>query len=182
MSLIINWFRKRRLRKDESDVPTGFLPLGSVSSVNVVIDVQDTAFEGLKQDILSWGRENGLKMDIFYIDLHKLAKGELLITSIEKTITRNDISWYGAPPKEKACLLLEDGADLFISMVNSSDFLIDYLCKCSRARFKVGRKEYAGHGFDMVISSGASEQPGSEPQSDSREVFACMKSFLKKIK
>ena len=52
-----------------SDVPTGFLPLGSVSSVNVVIDVQDTAVEGLKQDILAWGRENGLKMDIFYIVL-----------------------------------------------------------------------------------------------------------------
>ena len=182
MSLIINWFRKRRLSKDASDVPTGFLPLGSISSVNVVMDARDPAFEELKQDILSWGRENGLKVDIFYIDLHKLAKGELPITSIETTITRDDISWYGAPPKEKACLLMEGGADLFISMVNSSDFLIDYLCKCSHARFKVGRKEYAGHGFDMVISSGASEQIDSEFQSDSGEVFACMKSFLSKIK
>ena len=178
---IVNWFRRRRLKKDASDIPTGFLPLGKIKSANVVIDAQETDFELLREDILSWGKASGIKVSIFFIDLHKLSKGELLITSIQTTICRKELSWYGAPPADKARLLMDDDADLFISMVDSSDFLVDYLCKCSHARFKVGRKEYPGHSFDMIIANNAAGELRSELRSDSREVFACIQSFLKKI-
>ena len=37
---IINWFRRRRLKRDASDVPTCILPLHKVGYANVVIDAQ----------------------------------------------------------------------------------------------------------------------------------------------
>ena len=171
---IVNWLRRRRLRKDASDIPTGFLPLGKIKSANVVIDAQEPDFELLREDILSWGKACGIKVSIFFIDMHKPGKGEL--PSISK-----ELLWYGAPQADKVQLLMNDDADLFICMVDSSDFLVDYLCKCSHARFKVGRKEYPGHSFDMIIANNAASDHRSELRSDSREVFACIQSFLKKI-
>ena len=178
---IVNWLRRRRLRKDASDIPTGFLPLGKIKSANVVIDAQEPDFELLREDILSWGKACGIKVSIFFIDMHKPGKGELPSTSIQRTICRKELSWYGAPPADKVQLLMNDDADLFICMVDSSDFLVDYLCKCSHARFEVGRKEYPGHSFDMIIANNAASDHRSELRSDSREVFACIQSFLKKI-
>ena len=178
---IINWFRRRRLKRDASDVPTCILPLRKVGYANVVIDAQERDFDRLKEDILAWGRANGVKISIFFIDLRKLSKGELLLTSIQTTIIRKELSWYGAPPLEKARLLMDDSADLFISMIDSSDFLVDYLCKCSHARFKVGRKAYPGHAFDMIVTNNASGNLRNELRTDSREVFALMTDYLNKI-
>ena len=57
---ILKIFRRKRLVKYASDVQTGFLPLSAISSVNVVIDVEEPDFDKLKDDILAWGKQIGL--------------------------------------------------------------------------------------------------------------------------
>ena len=76
-----NFFRKRKIQKFRSQVETSFLPIGKIATVNAVIDVQETGFDQLKEDILAWGRRKNIKVNIYFFDFRKLKKGEQLMTS-----------------------------------------------------------------------------------------------------
>lgn len=175
---IKEFFRGRRLSKTASDIPTGFLPLEKISSANVVIDVEEPGFDTLKEDILAWGRQNGIKVNIYFLDLRKLGKEELLLTSIQTTILRKELDWLGIPDMSKMAGLTGETSDLFISMVEKKCFTVDFLCKCAKARFKIGRTESAGHAYDLIISGAQTE----DLRSDSRRIFKTMTEFLTKIK
>ena len=175
---ILDIFRKRKIRKFISDVPTGFVPLDKISTVNVVIDVEEPGFDLLKEDILAWGRQNGLKVNIYFFDFRKLGKDELLLTSIQTTIIKKELDWIGMPEFSKIGNLLYEQSDLFISMVDNGDFPIEFLSKCAKARFKIGRCGFPGHSYDMVISG----NPTEDLRSDARHIFAAIKEFLTKIR
>jgi hypothetical protein len=171
-------FRKRKLKKYASDVPTGFIPLSDVSVVNVVVDVLEPGFDTLRQDILAWGRSINAKVNIYFFDFRKIGKDELLLTSIQTTILQKDLDWIDAPDVKKIAPLIEEQSDLFISMIDNDEFPIEFLSKCAKARFKVGRKGYDGHAYDMVVVGNET----SELRSDSQKIFNAIKDFLNKIR
>ena len=174
---IKNFFRRRKLAKCSSKVPTGLMPPPKSATVNVVIDVEEQGFDTLKEKIMAWGRQSGLKVCIYFFDFRKLSKGELLLTSIQTTITRKDLNWYGMPSRENIASLLDEPSDLFISLVDNGDFPIEFLSKCTQARFKIGRHAFPSHCYDMVISG----KRESETETDSAEVFDKIVEFLGKI-
>lgn len=171
-------FRRKKLKKYASDVPTGFIPLSEVSTVNVLVDVEEPGFDVLRQDILSWGRSINAKVNIYFFDFRKLGKDELLLTSIQTTILKKELDWLDTPDLKKVAPLIGEQSDLFISMIDSSDYPVDFLSKCSRARFKVGRRGYEGHAYDMVVIGSET----SELRSDSLKIFNAIKDFLNKIR
>ena len=160
-----------------SDIPTGFIPLSEISSVNVVVDVEEPGFDQLKEDILAWGRQSGIKVGIFFFDFRKLGKEELLLTSIQTTLLRRELDWIGTPDLAKVTPIIEDQSDLFISLIENGNVPIDFLSKCAKARFKVGRYPYEGHVFNMVFSG----SPTADLRSNAREIFANIIEFLGKI-
>lgn len=174
---IKNFFRRRKIRHLSKAVPTGLLPLSDISTVNVVIDVEEAEWDLLKEDILSWGRASGMKLSIYFFDFRKLAKDELLLTSIQTTVARKNLNWIGMPSYDTVAGLIEEPCDLFISLIDNGDFPIDFVSKCSCARFKIGRRSYQGHCFDMICSGKTCERL----RSGGREVFAGMVEFLEKI-
>ena len=174
---ILATLRKRKIKKFLSDVPTGFIPLDKITSVNVVIDVEEPGFDQLKEDIMAWGRQNGLKVNIYFFDFRRLGKDELLLTSIQTTILKKELDWIGMPDLGKIAPLMEEPSDLFISMVDNCDFPIEFVSKCARARFKIGRYEYEGHPYNLVMSGST----GTDLRSDARQIFASATDFLKKI-
>ena len=147
-----NIFRKRKLNKFRSDVPTGLLPLKEISTVNVVLDVEEPGFDALRAKINDWGRASGLKLNIYFLDLRRLDKEELLLTSIQTTIIKKELDWVGTPDISKVMGLLGEKSDLFISMFDNNNFPIEFISKCARARFKIGRRRFPERVFDMVIS------------------------------
>ena len=171
-------FRKRKIKKFLSDVPTGIRPLRDISTVNVIIDVEEPGFDKLREDILSWGRQNGLKVNIYFFDFRRLGKEELLLTSINTTILRKELDWIGTPEFSKVGALMYEPSDLLISMIDNGDFPIEFLSKCAKARFKIGRCGFPGHSYDMVISG----NPTEDLRSDARHIFAAIKEFLTKIR
>lgn len=154
---ILNIFRRKRLEKFVSNVPTGLIPLSAISSVNVVIDVEEPGFDKLKDDILSWGKQVGLKVNIYFFDFRKITKDELLLTSIQTTIIKKELDWIGMPELSKIGNLLYEPSDIFISMVDNGDFPIEFISKCTKARFKIGRYPFEGHAYDMIISGNPTE-------------------------
>ena len=176
--LIRDFVRRKRIEKNASDVETGLVPLSEIRSVNVVIDVEEPGFDELKEDILAWGRASGMKVSIYFFDFRRLGKDELLLTSIANTLLKKELDWAGMPDRSKIAPLLDEPSDLFISMVDNGDFPIDFLTRCTRARFKIGRFKYAGHPFNMILSGGET----SELRSEARQIFAAITEFITKIK
>jgi hypothetical protein len=175
---VIRFFRNRKLRKFASDLPTGIIPLTEIKTANVVIDVEEPGFDLLKEDILAWGRANKVKVNIYFFDFRKLGKDELLLTTIDKTLLKSGLDWMKTPNIEKVAPLIEEKSDLFLSMIDNGDFPIEFMSKSARARFKVGRKAFDGHAYDMVVLGASTE----DLRSDSREIFKEFTTFLLKIK
>lgn len=174
---IKKFFIRRSIKKISNAIPTSLLPLSEISTVNVIIDVEEVGYDVLKESILAWGRQYGLKVNIHFFDFRKLAKDELLLTSIQTTIARRDLNWMGVPTYEKMAMLVEEKSDLLISLIDNADAPIDYISKCTCARFKIGRKAYQGHVFDIVFSGKQSEGL----RSGGTQVFAAIVEFLGKI-
>ena len=170
-------FRKRKIGKFISDVPTGLLPMSEIKTVNVVVDVEEPGFDVLREQILDWGRKAGVKLNIYFFDFRKLDKTELLITSIQTTIIKKELDWIGTPEISKVIGLIGEKSDLFISMIDNGDFPIEFISKCAKARFKIGRRAFPGHVYDMIISGAQT----ADLRSDSRKIFASMTEFLTKI-
>ena len=170
-----DFFRKNWLKKYSSTVETGIMPLSRVRSAVAFIDVEDTSFDRCKADILAFYRDNGIKGEIFFFDFRKIDSQERLITSITNTILKRDLNWCGRPSREKVDLMLGSEPDLFISLVKNTDYPIEYMAKCSRARFKIGRVQLPGDTFDMVVS-----EPADKVLSEA-EIFQGVKAYLAKI-
>lgn len=169
------FFRKRALKKFSSTVPTAITSGREIRSAVAFIDVEDTSFDACKASLLAFYRDNGIKGDIFFFDFRKIGNEERLITSIQTTILKRDLSWYGKPAREKVELMLGSGADLFISLIKSTEFPIEFMAKCSRARFKIGRRQLPGNTFDLVVSD-----PAEKTYSEA-EVFEEIKKYLAQI-
>lgn len=174
---IKNFFRRRAVRRYSRAIPTGILPLSEISSANIVIDVEETEWDTLKEDILAWGRASGIKTAIYFFDFRKLGKNELLLTSIQTTVSRRDLNWFDMPSYSKIAGLVEEPCDLFISLIDTADFPVDFVSRCSAARFKIGRRAYPGHCFDLLISGKQNEGL----KSGSCQIFAGIVEFLGKI-
>lgn len=176
--IIYRFFRNRRIRKYVSDIETGLIPLSSIKTANVVIDVEEPGFDVLKEDIMAWARNTGIKVNIYFFDFRRIGKDELLLTSITNTLLKKELDWTGMPDLTKVAGVIEDKSDLFISMVDNGNFPIDFLARCSKARFKIGRYEYDGHPYDMILAGGET----TDLRSEARQIFAAITDFLTKIK
>ena len=177
LSPIKNFFRKRKLRKFISTEPTSLLPLSKIKTANVVIDVEEPGFDVLKEDILAWGKAEGIDINIYFFDFRRLGKEELLLTSINTTILKKELDWMGTPEFSKVGALMYEPSDLLISLIDNGDYPIEFLSKCSKARFKIGRYPFEGHAFDMIIVG----NPTEDLRSDARRIFAAMTEFIKRI-
>lgn len=176
---IIDFLRKQSLKKHGSKVQTSIKPLKDIKSAVAFIDVEDTSFDACKNALMAFYREFNIKGDIFFFDFRKLSDTERLITSINTTILKKDLNFYGKPAKDKLALMLEQKPDLFISLINKDDFPIEYMAKCSEAGFKIGRKQLPDDVFDMVFTGVENEDGSLTPEYD---IFMMMKSMLKKVK
>ena len=148
------------MRKYASPLATGLVPLSDIRTVNAVVDVEETGFDLLKEDILAWGKSNGLKVNIYFFDFRKLGKDELLLTTIDKTLLRKGLDWLGTPNVEKISSLMEEKSDLFISLVDNGNF------------------PFPGHAYDMVVTGTSAV----DLRSDSRQIFAEFTEFIQKVK
>ena len=82
------------------------------------------------------------------------------------------------PDLSKIAPLMDEPSDLFISMVDNGNFPIDFVTRCTKARFKIGRREYDGHPFNMILSGGET----ADLRSEARQIFAAITEFITKIR
>ena len=174
--MIKAFLRRWSLRKSASTEPTGLLPLQDVHSAVAFISVEGQDFEACKNDILAFCRTHNIKGSVFFFDFRKIEKGERLITSITTTVLRKDLNWYDRPSPEKTRAMLEGEPDLFISLLPANSYPLEYMARCSKARFKVGRQQLPGNVFDLVVLDPADKKLSQ------REAFGEIVKLLETIK
>ena len=173
---IADFFRKRALKRHESKVPTGILPLDKIKTYVAIVDVEDPTCDTCKTAVLNFFRAHNIRGSIFFQDFRKIGSEDRLITSIQTTITKKDVNWFGRPSNYKLDVMEELQPDLFISLIREPDYNMEYLVRTSKARFKIGRKQMDGRIFDMVICDPAGKAISQ------LESFNAIKDYLLKIK
>lgn len=169
------FFRQRCLRKRSSKEPTGIRPLSQIHSAVTFIKVENKDFNEINDAVLRFYKENNIKGEIFFFDFRKIGKEEKVLTDTAKTIFSKDLNWFGKPLREKAEVMLKSEADVFISLIKGRCFPIEYMAKCSKAKFKIGREQLAGRTFDLVL-----KEPKGKTFSET-EIFNELKTYLEKI-
>lgn len=167
--------QKRSLKRNASNVPTQFLPLGKTRSYVAVIDVEDTSFDACKTSIMNFFRSHNINGSVFFQDFRKIGSEDRLITSIQTTITKKDLDWIGRPNKYKMGVLKEQDPDIFISLIKEPSFAVEYMARTSRARFKIGRQQISNKLFDLVV-----KDPANKDLSQF-ESFQAIKEYLLRI-
>ena len=173
---IIDFFRRRALRRHQSQTPTGLLPLSQIKAYMAIVDVEEYSSDCCKTDIINYFRKAGIKGSIFFRDFRKISSEDRLITSIQTTINRKDLNWFGRPSDYKMGVMEEQKPDLLLCLIKDMDFPMEYLVRASKARFKIGRSQTGGNAFDFVASD-------PEGKSYSQlEAFQGIKKYLETIR
>ena len=154
--------RKRRLRKDASDIPTGFIPLRDVHRAAVLIDSSNPEWVSCEKMFREFCSRNGISPLVVYADFRKFNKETVLETQRGVTFTRKDLNIIGKPKKVRASLLTGVCCDVFLCLSPDGRFCIEYLSKAVKARFKAGRQPFDGETYNLVVASREEErQDGS---------------------
>ena len=151
--------RKRRLRKDASAVPTGFIPLRDVRRAAVLIDSSNPEWPSCVKMFREFCSRSGISPLVTYADFRKFNKEAVLETPRGVTFTRKDLNIIGKPKKAKASLLTGECCDVFLCLASDGRFCIEYLSKAVKARFKAGRQPFDGETYNLVVTSRKDEIP-----------------------
>ena len=152
--------RRLALRRGQSKVPTNLLPLKKVRSATVFVDTtggEDP--EPIRRAVQQFFEYQGIPVLVF-------APERRDINPIGRM--KNRLRGSHRHPRNE---------DLFISLAASPEnFAAEYEARCSTARCKVGRFQYPGSVFDLVVTAPG----GSEPSQSA--AFSAIKDFLTKIR
>ena len=147
-----NFFRKRRLRKDGSTIPSGFIPLDEIHSVAVIIDASEPGYDTCLGCIRNYCSRHRMSLSVLFMDFRKFSSKVRMTTDRASTVTRRDLNWFGRPDLRKAYIVTGKPVDLFICLANDSSYCTEYLSKAAKARFKIGRNTFEGDPFNLIVA------------------------------
>lgn len=173
-----NFFRRKRLKKDSFKDRTGFVALKDIHTVAAVMDAGIPEFEKCRKNLEKFCRDHNISLTLLYVDMRKFKKDVQMVTELQETVIRKDLNWTGRPDASKTSAVLSKTYDLYICLVDSDSYCIEYISKCARARFKIGWKAFKGDPYDFVVSSSSD---GSTRPDTVNDIFGTIKEFLTKI-
>ena len=157
---ILILIRRMALRRGQSKVPTSLLPPKKVQHATVFVDTtggEDTT--PILRAVQQFFEYQGIPVLVFCPEKRDInAIGRM----------KNRLRGSHRHPRSE---------DLFVSLAASPEnFAAEYEARCSTARCKVGRFQYPGNVFDLVVTAPG----GSEPSQSA--AFSAIKDFLTKIR
>ncbi len=171
----MGYFRKRRLRKDASPIPTAFVPLKDIHSITLLIDGAFDNVNPCAKALARYCKAHSCKFTLMYVDERRFSRRVRPTTPYETTITRKDLNWFGRPNLKKVAPLTQRETDLFICLTSRASYNIKYITTCAKARFKIGQRAFKGDPYNFVVSA----QYGQKP--DALELFEKITNLLTTI-
>ena len=147
-----------------------------VKTVLVMVDVTDLTWKDIRTKAMELFIDRCLSGQIVYIYPAKVDKKTILTTPPDQTITMADISRFGKPLTDKIPHITSQKPDVLINLVQNTDFMIEYIVRVSKARYKIGRVEFNPVAYDMLLKD-AQDEPLSPMES-----FCGIIDYLDKMK
>lgn len=166
MGLIAKSIRSHRLRKYSSTLQTGFVPLGSIRKALFIIDAEDPSWDRCRKEAEDFCRRHGIQSEILYSDFRKFSKEIQPRTEAGSTFRRKDIGLFSLPKMKKMQSLLSKDTDLLVCLSPDGRFLMEFIARAAKARFKIGRNIFPGDPYDLVIV------PSEHNDGDGRQAHA----------
>ena len=157
LEFIKNIFRRKFIRKTAGKSTSGLLPLSAIRSATVIMDAEDTGCEACKSKVEAFCKSNGIKLTVWFFDFAGKGEDERQTTSLDRTLLKKDLNWWGRPSMETIKTFAAESPDMMISLIDSNHFPVECIAKCSGARFKIGRKRLKDRTFDLVIEDSPSK-------------------------
>ncbi len=180
------FFRKRRIRKDGSAVPTGFIPMNEIRSALALVDMSVPDWQECAGELDDFCKGEGITLSLIFVDFR--AKDRRIINrNAANTLYAGDLNWYGRPRPKKFGTLLSSPFDLYVCLTERQDYFVEYLAKCTKARFKISCRAFEGDPYDFIVHASSETVSGDASdscrvQGNKREIFITIKDFLAKIK
>lgn len=148
------------LRRNESNTPHGLHPLNAIREATVLVAPQQEDSDAVRAAVSQFFSYNNIPVHIF-------------------CPTCKDIDLAGTIKKKSRGERAAQGAgELLISLADPEDaFWAEYEARCSRACFKIGRRQLKGDVFDLVILP---PESGNIPSQSA--VFSEIKNYLNIIR
>ena len=164
MSFFQNIFRRRALKKFAYKGERNIAPTSRIKTATVILDVEDPSYDKCYDEIKNYFTKHQIDAIVFYIDLRKLDKYDMLQSNVEKTLLNKELNWYGRPDIAKMAPMInsEHPRDLLICLPPINNFPIKFIATASAAKFKIGVVTKKTDGviasaspFDITISAEA---------------------------
>lgn len=158
-------FRKHKLKKLSSTIPTWLVPLKDIHSATVVFDRYDENLTEGGRKIEKFFTDNGISSSFIIIDTAKKAERKRLVAPEIPDFgkctefTSKELNWFGMPKLKTFGGMLMSETDLLVNLSVSEKFPSAFISAVSRSRMKVGVTAYPGNPFDITFT----EKTGSQP-------------------
>lgn len=153
---------------------TSLSVLENVRTATAIIDLNESEWEGC-QEMLCSLTQSMIKTDMIYLDTIRRRCDNPWTTPGNETFFRDDFNIFCRPKTERIRTTLQKETDILICLTEERSRRIERLVKMSRATIKIGRVDFAGHPFDMLIETPADK---SYSQTEAMKVFL---EYLKNI-
>lgn len=187
MGLIAKSIRSHRLRKYSSTLQTGFVPLGSIRKALFIIDAEDPSCDKCRKEAEAFCSRHGIQVEILYSDFRKFSKDVQPCTEAARTFRRKDIGLFKLPKMKKMrSTVLCQEPDLLVCLSPDGRFLMEFIAKAAKARFKIGRNIFPGDPYDLVIvpserQDADSSPDGNGPKPEATDIHVDQEKVLEKI-
>jgi len=160
----------------ESDTAKQSLSLlADIQSVTAIVDLNDPGWEQCQQTIFDLTGSR-IKTEIIFIDSQRKRKDNPWTTPGNQTFFKNDFNIFGKPRNERLLLSIRKDTDLLICLTPESDKKIEKLVTGNKSRIKIGRTDFPGHPYDLLIC------PPEGVELPEAEVMNAITSYLKSIR
>ena len=156
--------------REKDSSKTGVVPLEKIQTVAVFLDVQSPEIEQAVDHIRKSFSERGIGVTIFTLQPQLESVNEMIPGVVY--ILKNDLSWCDCPKIGRRHPFLSVGEDMFVSLYRQSSFTLEFIARCSRAKFKIGRSQLPGNIYDFIV-----EEP-EDSQLDQIQAFDNIIDFI----
>lgn len=180
MGFITRLAVKRQLKKHGFTGERGSIPLKDIRNAVVLFDVEDVESDECRHIAEEFFAAHGIVCKPFFLDLGKHGKDDIIVTGIKTTILRRNLAFRGTLPKDIVEELEASEAELFICLADNCVPAVRCFSGIVRAKFCIGRCDYAGSPFLMTFATPSGEDMQVNFH-DSAKCIRSMTEYLTKI-
>lgn len=147
------YIQKNTLKKINNTRISKYMALQEITSVGFLFNFdEDTILETVKK-LIEIMDSRSIKFMALGINNERQSYPSEILDHRIKILNRKDFTYAQVPNRDSISVFLDKEFDLFVDFGSKYFFPNDFISHSSKATFKIGRLNYAGNPFDLVLDN-----------------------------